>query len=292
MWRRVVNYGKDLFAAISSHNTGVLAAVIAYFVFSSMIPVLLLVIYGGSVAIPQSYINHFLSEFLKTYVPTGPEYRDLVQSTVAHLEEVRGSLTLIGLFGLLWNTIGGLVSFQYILDVIWEVRRRRGFIRQYVVGLLSLVFLVLLTALSALVDTLAPQIAKYFDPRVSPLHWLLIVHGTAQVSFPILLFITCFFCYRYLPSARLPQPLLWIGAALSTVAIYISHLLFLFYTRHLGNYTVVYGSLAFIMLLLFWIYILSAIILFVGEIIVTIYKVRERQHQNTILPAGWENRNS
>ena|GEM_PF-772103 len=274
MLHRIVKYARTLISAIGQHNTGVLAAVIAYFGFSSMIPLLLLVIYGGSIVIPLSYLNRFLGEFLQTYVPTVPVYKGLVLQTVTHLEKAGGTMSIIGFGGLIWNTVGGFVSFQYILDVIWGVRHRRGFIRQYVVGLIALLFLVTLTAASAVVDTVTPRVVSGIKPEAQAAQWFAVAHWTAQGSFPFFLLLTCYFCYRFLPSTALNGRILWLGSALATAAIYISHWLFLIYTQHLGNYTVIYGSLAFIMLLLFWIYIVSAIVLFTGEFMVTLDLVR------------------
>lgn len=277
MFHKSVQFVRDLASSVIHHNTGVLAAVIAYFGFSSMIPLVLLIVFAASHVVPQVFVNHFLSDFVESYIPTLPDSRDIVLQNVTRLEDLGGRISVFGILGLLWTTIGGFVSFQYILDLIWGIHQRRPFIRQYIVGLGTLVFLMALTAASAIVTAITPKALHFLGHRILIAEWLAVIHITARVSFPIFLLLTCYFCFRFLPSRALPQGLLWLGAALATAAIYVSHLGFMWYTGHLGRYQIIYGTLTFIMLLLFWVYIVSMIVLLAGEVIVVLHRQRNPQ---------------
>jgi len=67
-----------------------------------------------------------------------------------------------------------------------------------------------------------------------------------------------------------------IGALVSTLGIYVSREVFVWYSWHLGQYEMIYGSLTFIMLFTFWVYIVCVIVLFGAEVAVTLSKVREK----------------
>jgi membrane protein len=55
----------------------------------------------------------------------------------------------------------------------------------------------------------------------------------------------------------------WPGAVLTTILWLVATLVFTWYVRHIGNYNVMYGGIATVVLLLVWMYVLS-IIAFVG----------------------------
>lgn len=260
-----------LIHSVIKHNIGLLAAVISFFGFSSLIPVLALLIYGASFIVPGTAVERFLQGILQSYVPAIPTGGAFAPGTIHRLETLGTGVSVIGFVSLLWSTIGGFVTLQQILDTIYEVRRRRSFVLQYVVGFAMMGILLALTITSSLVSVLSPEFVVKL-PRAHVSAWLHFVQDVGLITFPLILFATCYCCYRVLPSRPLRQIPLLIGSALATLLIYISRTLFVVYTHHLGNYELMYGTLTFVMLLTFWFYIVCMILLFAAEVSVTIHK--------------------
>jgi membrane protein len=175
-----------------------------------------------------------------------------------------------GIIGLLWTSISGFVSFQQILDIIWGIHQQRSFVKQYLVGLSMLGILLSLTIISSLVSTLTSMLIPHVFTKSNLISWLAPLHEISFVSFPLLLFLTCYFCYRFLPSYTLNNAYLLIGALVSTLAIYVSQEVFVWYAVHLLQFELIYGSLAFIMLFTFWFYIVCIIVLFGAEVAVAL----------------------
>jgi membrane protein len=262
-----------IYRGVMKHNTPGRASAISFFVFSAMIPMLLLMIYGASFLVPEPAVEHLLDNLLRSYVPDMPTEGTLVEQTVNRLGSVRSDMRLIGIIGLLWTTVGGFVLLQQVLDEIWEIHQRRSFLRQYLVGFVMLGILLGLTVGVSIFTAVSPLLMTLAIGALE-IPWLALLHLVSTIVFPIVLFITCFFIYRVLPSHR---PRLWpavIGALFATGAIYVSRSLFMVYTHYLGNYQLVYGALTFVMLLTFWIYILAIILLLGAEVSVAI----ERTH--------------
>ncbi|WP_407307519.1 YihY/virulence factor BrkB family protein [Desulfosporosinus sp. SB140] len=276
--KRILLFVRSLVRSIMKHNIGALAAVIAFYGFSSMIPLLLLLIYGASIFIPQETVQYFISEVFQSYVPTLPDAKLYLAQNVSRLVLLGSNkVGLFGILGLLWTTTGGFVSFQRILDTIWEVSKRRSFVRQYLVGFGMLVILVSLTIISSLATIVSLALVKnVFTNQSIPL-WLALFHGISHLAFPLLLFLTCHFCYRFLPSQTIRNSYLFVGALVSTLGIYISRVVFVWYTEHLGKYEMIYGSLTFIMLFIFWVYISCIIVLLGAEVAVTLNAVKGAQ---------------
>ncbi|WAH36551.1 YihY/virulence factor BrkB family protein [Alicyclobacillus dauci] len=263
-----------LVKSVIRHNIGYLAAVVSYFAFTSMIPVVLLLIYLASIILSGTEVEHFFDELLQSYVPAMPSGTTTVNTTIHHLSTLRPVIGIIGFVGLLWGSIGGLVSLQQTLDTICEVHRRRSFVKQYIIGFGMLGLLLALVVVSAAVTALSPAVVERLGQ--SPLtSWILITHAIARVLFAIIMFAVCYFAYRFLPSKVPSNFALVIGSAVATCCIYISRELFAVYTHHLGNYQLIYGALTYVMLLTFWIYIASIIFLFGMEVSLAIHATKQ-----------------
>jgi membrane protein len=266
----------DLIQSTIKHNIGSLAATIAFFGFSSLLPVLALLIYITSFFVPEATVARFLQGILQSYVPAIPTGETFALITIQHLTTFGTDISIIGLAGLLWSTIGGFVTLQQTLDTIYEVRKRRPFLSQYVVGFAMMGILLALTIASSLVSAISPEfvVKLVYTNDTRGLHLL---HDIGRITFPLILLITCYSCYRVLPSRPLRTVPLIIGSLLATVFIYISRALFMVYTDHLGNYQIMYGALTFVILLTFWMYIVCIILLFGAEVSITIHRIQSEK---------------
>ena len=269
-WERAKQFVIHLVVSMINHRIGALAAVLAFYGFSSMIPLLLLLLYGASLLIPQASVVHFLATLLRSYVPTMPYDRTYLTGIVSRLASTNSHVGVVVLLGLLWTTIGGFVSLQQTLDVIWEASHRRSFVSQYVRSFAMMGILLLFTVLSSLASVVVSLLTHSMSGKIGAWSWLPLLEEIPNISFPLLLFITCYFCFRFLPSQSSPSRYLLFGSYFATCGIYLSRQLFIWYAEHLNQYESIYGALTFIMLFLFWIYIVSAIVLFGAELTVNL----------------------
>lgn len=279
-FKPIEQFIRCLVRSIIRHNIGALAAVIAFFGLSAMIPLALLIIYGATIFIPTTSVQSFLSDILQSYVPTLPDAQGTIAENVSRLVALGSKqVGIVGVVGLLWTSVGGFVSFQQILDMIWDthIKNRRSYIKQYLVGFGMLGILLFLTVITSLATTVSLALVQQIFTRGNLTFWLALFHDISRLSFPLLLFLTCHFCYRFLPSDKIKDSYLLIGALVSTMGIYLSREVFVWYSQHLGQYEMIYGSLTFIMLFTFWIYIVCIIVLFGAEIAVTLRTVRQQK---------------
>ena len=101
-----------LVKSIIKHNIVALAAVIAFFGLSAMIPLALLLIYGASILIPNTPVQSFLLDILQSFVPTLPDAKLYIVEIVSRLVTLGSKqVGIVGVMGLLWTTLGGFVSF-------------------------------------------------------------------------------------------------------------------------------------------------------------------------------------
>jgi len=275
-YKPIEQFLRFLVRSIIKHNIVSLGAVIAFFGLCAMIPLILLRVYGASFFISDASVQIFLSDIAQSYIPTLPHANFNIVENISRLVAVgTNQVGVVGLIGILWTTMSGFVSFQQILDTIFEIRHRRSFIRQYLVGFSMLGILLSLTIITSLATTLSLELVQRIFMNGNITFWLALFHDISRMLFPLLLFLTCYSCYRFVPSETVRHSYLMIGALVSTLGIYLSREAFVWYSLHLGQYEIIYGSLTFIMLFTFWIYIVCVIILFGAEVAMALKAVRE-----------------
>ncbi len=193
---------------------------------------------------------------------------DILREQIGHLASGSGAKLGFGfIFGLvvaLWTANAGMKAILDALNVVYEEKEKRGFIKLTLVSLaftLAAIGSVLL-ALGAVV--VLPVALNYIGlPNVIDLflrlaRWPLLL---------ILIIIGLAVLYRYGPSRRKPR---WqwisIGSVIAAVAWLISSALLSWYLASFADYNATYGSLGAGIGMMTWMWISSIVILFGAEL--------------------------
>jgi membrane protein len=188
---------------------------------------------------------------------------EVIRSQVDQLtSRPRGSLGLsfvIGLVVSLWSANGGIKALFDALNVVYEEKEQRSFIRLNAISLIftgamigflivALVCLVVLPVLLAVVPGFIGMIVNYA-------RWPLLVALVATALSSI---------YRYGPSRTEPR-WRWVswGSALASFGWLLTSALFTWYAANFGNFNKTYGSLGAVIGFMMWMW-LSVIVIFVG----------------------------
>jgi membrane protein len=250
---------------MSDDNLDIVAAGISFYIFLAVFPALgaLVSIYGLLVtpATVQSQVAQMAG-----FLP--PEASQLINQILSQVVSRSGQSLGLGLIVSivlgLWSANNGTKALIKGLNISYDQRENRNFfvltgtsllftLCAVLVVMISLAFVIgLPIALNAIT---LPQI---FKTVVSLSRW------------PILALITLLglaITYRYAP-ARENAKWRWVtwGAALATIIWLAGSFGFSFYVEHFGNYNATYGSVAAVVILLFWFLLSSYAILLGAEI--------------------------
>ena len=80
-----------------------------------------------------------------------------------------------------------------------------------------------------------------------------------------IIFLVLCMLYRMAPKGHLSFRCIFPGALLSTLSWLVISMLFSFYVDNIRNYSLIYGSLGAIMVLMLWLYFTSVLLLFGAE---------------------------
>lgn len=258
-WRDVAWRVKD---EVTNDNVSIVAGGVAFYIFLAIFPALAaaLAIYG-IYADPAQAAQQI--ESIAQFLPS--QVQDILKTQLGRIaQSSQGALgvgALIGVLLSLWSAAKGMKALMTALNIVYDEEDTRGFFKLNAMALgltlgvivFGLVALILIAAIPALLGNLGlGEVVKWI---VSLARW--------PILFLVVMTIIAVL-YRYAPDRDRPQ---WQwntpGAVIATVLWLIASIAFSVYVSYSGSYNATYGSLAAVVILLFWLY-LSAYVVMVG----------------------------
>ena len=213
------------------------------------------------------YVSRQFSHFLSEVLPPG------TQTLVFNYFAVRGSrpflIPVTGMLVSIWAASGALISLMEGFKAAYRIPKGRPFVRQRMVALL-LVFSAAVPAVAASVlFLLGVRTERWLVSTIGLLPagaelrgWVRVLGSAARYLIALgSVVLGAAILFRYGPNRPQRWRFVWPGAMLTTVLWLGATLVFGWYVRHIANYNLIYGSVATVILLLVWMYVLSVIAL-------------------------------
>jgi len=250
----VKKYGDD--------QAGSLAALVTYYSFLAIFPLLLLLVTilglvaGGSHRILNDLLNSALAQF--PIIGRGTKSQPGLIESIHGLRSSSPFGLTVGLVGLVWGSLGASQAGIYAMSQVWNVPRvnRPGFFPRLTRSLLLLLFLAVFLG----VTTALTGIATFGAPSL--------VTGVGGIALSVFVNILLYLCaFRLLTPAEVTTRDLLPGAAVgglgwtalqSLGGLLVGHVL-----RHASQ---VYGFFGMVLGLMWWIYLGIQLTLYAAEI--------------------------
>ncbi len=181
------------------------------------------------------------------------------------IEEFVGNSRALGVAGLALFAITSLNLLNTItvnLNALWTSRYRANFLRKFTTYTSVLIFGTLLISASF---TLRSFMAPLFSPLQHPV-WSVILLITPT----LLMFVTFLLLILLVPSAKVRPRYALIGSAVGTAFWELAKIAFVEGTNYVIRASIMYGSMAAVIIFLFWLYIVWIIILAASELTYTL----------------------
>lgn len=260
---KTIQFGKELMDRFNYAEVPGLSAQLAYFFLLSLFPLLLFVVtLLGYFPIDSGLVIDVLSEYLP-----GDVTEMIDQNLTQILNNRSGGLLSISILGTLWSASNGFNAITKSFNKAYKVDPNRNFIlgRLIAMGLMLAIIIALVIAL------LLPVFGKVLIEYVAIV--IPIPEGLVDswnllrwVSTSVMFFIIFYVLYKFGPNKKLKENYVLWGALFATVAWQVTSYGFSFYVETLGNFSITYGSLGTVIVLMIWFY-LSGIIITTGGVI-------------------------
>ncbi len=236
-------------------NCAMFAAALAFHSFFSIFPLLLFLIFIGSQVLETAGVRELLSSRLIQFLPTGG---DTISEIISDTLDLRGSIGLVGVLGLVWSASAVFTVLETALNRIWK-SRPRGFWHTRLVATTSILILSLVFLASVTFGQFLPRLLALI--QLPGIQWL----GSLAAFLVLVLVLVVF--YSVFPSRKIPRKAALIGGLAAALAILGARFVFdLFINSTFANYGSVYGSLAWIVSLALWTYVVATLFLLGAEL--------------------------
>ena len=265
-WKAVlVRAGKKFLA----DNGPMLASALAYSSFFAIPSVLLVAVGVFTLVAGPATISSLIAHFA-TVMPG--QAASLLGSSLKNLDAHPASsvvMTVVGFVLALWSTTGAMNAYMTAINIAYERKDRRNFVRKRIVALEMVVAMGFAFVLVAVLLLFGPEVERLIASHIGPaghvLDWLWWV-----VQWPILLagllaaFATLLYLgpdleqrrWQFLTPGSLVAAVLWIAFSG----------LFAVYTSSFGSYNKTWGTLSAVIVMLTWLWLTAMALLYGAEV--------------------------
>jgi membrane protein len=286
MFKTIWVFTKQTWIFFSRHNCPQQAAAISYYVLFSIIPVAILsVSIIGFVLTNEERRSDLVNEILDTIPLTQTEGRDEVESALDTVQRVSGVAAAVSIVATIWASSGMFGSIRRALNIVWSADEHRPWAQGKLVdfaqvgGLSAILFGSIV--LTGLMRAIREASADYAGPFANEnFFWeipaILIPAAVSFATFALLL--------KVVPAAHPRWRDVLPGAFFATIVFEALKNTFAIYVANFNNFDVVYGSLAGVLLFLFFTYLASNILLMGAELSHTFWRYHTGALEDLIHP--------
>jgi membrane protein len=237
------------------------AASIAYYALLSLFPFSMLALsILGSVTADEADRNAVLGFVLRYF----PHQFDFITSQLDAFRSSTRSLGAAGSLGLIWGSLGVFGAITTAVNHAWGVEKTRSFWKHRLFSFLMMM-VAGIVLLGALLLVWASQLvgASWFATVVTHNPTLAVFRGFAVRNATTAMFIAVVgMVFYFVPNAKVKFRDVWVGAFLTGLLWKGTLFGFSWYMRDMTRFTRVNGSIAAVVVFLFWVYMQAVILLY------------------------------
>lgn len=262
-WKKIL---KRVGSRIGEDNLTIVAAGVGFFAFLAIFPALMAILSIYGLAVDPQQAQDQIAQ-LSGMMPE--QAYEVIKERVENFLETSGSAlswgTVLGILISLWSANAGTKSLFRGIDIAYETKNKRGFIKLNALSLAFTLGAIITLILSLALIVVFPAVVHMLglpDTIESLITWL---------RWPLLaaiVIIVISLMYKYAPDREEKPTMKWVilGASLATILWLIASFGFSYYVSNFGNYGEMYGSISAVVILLLWLYLTSFIILLGAEL--------------------------
>jgi membrane protein len=237
------------------------AAAIAYYALLSFLPLVLVGAVAASFFVDPDWAVDRTAPLLGNVLPYGD---DEVEQIVEEAVGARNQLGWLAIAGLLWSGTRVFMALTRSLNIAFDTDHDYGFFHRLGVEVLMLLTLGMFFIFALASGQLTSEL--WSAVNVLPGDDGMLYEWITRAVRAAFLLLAYFLLYRLVPRGNHPWKASLIGAAAATALFMIASPLFQYYQTQFGEQEVVYGSLAILVIVLIWVWLVALITLFGGEL--------------------------
>jgi membrane protein len=258
------------------------ASSIAYYALLSLFPFFLLAFSVIASVTTSEQDRAAILEFVLQYFPRRFEF---VTAQLTYIQGARLRLGIAGSLLMVWAAMGFFGAITSAVNHAWGVEKQPNYLKHKLISFVMLVMASVLLLLGlALVSAMGLVEASWFAGVVERTPTLTVLRGlAAEWATTITFILVVGLIFYFVPNAQVRFRDVWVGAVVTGLLWRGALAAFSWYVRDLGRFNV-HGSIAAVVVFLFWIYISAVIFLYGVEVTAANARIRRRRPEE--IPAA------
>jgi len=252
VWVAVLNY-------IRAGSGSRQAAALSYYALFSVFPLTLLLAIGIGNIVEPVVAQQQIARGLEIFLPQGSI--GFIQEALENGINQSNSFSLVATIALIWGSTNLFTHLTLALDETFESEHARGVLMQRLIaGLMGLILVVLV--LASFLTSGVLRLVSALSPGV-PNIWVRIAIFFLPIGLDVVIFALLF---RYAPAREVHWDAIWPAAIIGSIGWELAKRAFDWYLTNLASFWIIYGSIATVIVLLFWAWLIASIFLFSAEL--------------------------
>ena len=211
-----------------------------------------------------------LLHYLAVVVPSSA-YRLVIDTFNQTAQASSSGKITFGLAIALWSASVGFAAIQDTMNLVYKVRETRPYWKARGIAILVTIWLAMIATLNLAVllggDALARYVRSHIGHRMLSILAVIVIHAATWIAATALLMLIFSSIYYYAPNLS-QKCWHWLtpGAAVGIITWTLASLGFRVYLHFFNSYSITYGSLGAVVILLMWFYITGLTLLAGAEI--------------------------
>lgn len=250
----------------SQDNASLLAAGISYYAMLSLFPFVMVAFAFFGTYLKREDIFIEIINYIGHIIP---QALTLIEQNLDFLVRSSSINTVIGILGLIWTSNKIFCAVENALHQIWKVKEgRQYFIHKFratflVLPLVSMIYFAIMV--TSFLQTAINLQVPLFNLSFYPLPFFLsIIKYVISASISILYF---YLAYRIIPKSIMKRRYIFAGSVIGGSLWELSKIAFSLFLKKIISSFSLYGSLATLLVMIFWIYFTATIFLLGAEFI-------------------------
>src|SRR4051812_19373501 len=254
---------KLLWHRIEEDDLPGLSAQLAYFFLLSLFP-LLIFLFTLLPYVPIPHQN--MLGMIRDFAPD--EAMALIEKNVKEIMSQRnGGLLSFGIIGTIWSASNGINAIVRAFNKAYNVKESRSFIVARGTAILLTFGMIFVFLLALILLVFGKEIGLFLFSQLGYTKEFIKIWNTLSwLGSAIILFLMFTGLYWIAPNVKIKCRSAFPGAIFATIGWIISSMGLSFYVGNISNYSLTYGGIGAIIVLMIWLYLSAFIIILGGEV--------------------------
>ncbi len=245
------------------HHNSAFAAQIAFYFFLSMFPFIIVFITTIGNMLDVSHVVYSLQA--STTLPT--QVKELLLDYIQVANDQHFSILSLSFLTILWATSGAYYALSHAFGMAYGIEYAPNLIVERVKGLLYTAVLSIAIAIAIVLPSLSQKIIEQWITYAKlPESWLTII-----LVFKLFLYICALggilsASYYIIPKQKFLYRTVWPGTFFTVVAWYTESHVFNYFVLRFSKFSLIYGTLSTVVIMMFWLYTLAGTLIIGAEI--------------------------